>query len=173
MPLSRPAAGAALRLCLVIALAALALDQASKWAILEWVMDPPRTIAVTGFFDLVLVFNRGVSFGLFNESAGWQPVVFTLLAVAVTVGLLVWLWRQPQAYLALSFGMIIGGALGNALDRLLHGAVVDFLSFHWGVYYWPAFNLADSVIFLGVAHLILHDLLSARRGKAKRGDQEE
>ncbi len=176
MPPPSPQAGAPRRTALIVALSlalvAFGLDQASKWAILVWVMNPPEILTVTSYFDLVLVFNRGVSFGLFNENAGWQPTVFTLLAVAVTFGLLYWLWRQPRVAMALSFGLIIGGALGNALDRLVHGAVVDFLSFHWDSYYWPAFNLADSTIFVGVAVLLLHDLLSARGGGAKRSDRE-
>ena len=149
----------ALRLALVLASVVLVLDQASKWVILTQFMDPPRAIEVTGFFNLVLVYNTGVSFGLFGGAAvAWKAWALGGLAVAVSAGLLYWLAREPERLLGLAVGLIVGGALGNALDRAHQPGVVDFLDFHLAGWHWPAFNLADSTIFLGVAVLIFDGL---------------
>jgi signal peptidase II len=155
--------GAALRLALAVAAVALVLDQASKWAIGEFVMDPPRAIEVTGFFNLVLVYNTGVSFGLFGEQTAWKPWALGALAVAVSGALLYWLRREPDRLLALAVGLIVGGAMGNVVDRVRLGAVMDFLDFHLGTWHWPAFNLADSAITLGVAILVFDGLFRERR----------
>ncbi|HSR72284.1 MAG TPA: signal peptidase II [Kiloniellales bacterium] len=157
---------AALAFALGLAALVILLDQITKWLILGVVMVPPRTIEVTGFFNLVLVFNTGVSFGLFGGEAAWKPYAFGLLALAVSGGLLVWLWRNPQRLPAFAVGLIIGGALGNVIDRLRFAAVVDFLDFHLAGWHWPAFNLADAAITLGVALLVVDGLfLEGRRGK--------
>ncbi len=154
---------AALRLALTVAAAALVLDQASKWAIEEFVMDPPRVIELTGFFNLVLVHNTGVSFGLFGEQTTWKPWALGALAVAVSGALLYWLRREPERFLALAVGLIVGGAMGNVVDRVRMGAVMDFLDFHLGTWHWPAFNLADSAITMGVAFLVFDGLFRERR----------
>ncbi len=149
-----------LRVGLAAAFLTLALDQLSKFWILDSVMDPPRTIAVAPFFDIVLVWNRGVSFGLFEREGPW---LLLAIAAAIVTVLVVWLARTRRRLLALALGLVIGGALGNAGDRLMHGAVVDFLDFHAGDLHWPAFNVADSAITIGVA-LMLLDGLFERRG---------
>jgi signal peptidase II len=149
-----------LRIGLVAAALTLVLDQLSKCWILESVMDPPRLIAVAPFFNIVLVWNRGVSFGLFGGEAPW---LLLAVAAAIIVVLLVWLTRARRRPLALALGLVIGGALGNAADRMVHGAVMDFLDFHAGGIHWPAFNIADSAITIGVA-LMLLDGLFERRG---------
>ncbi len=145
---------------LALALAALTifLDQLSKWVILEHVMQPPQVIEVTGIFNLVLTFNSGVSFGLFGGESAWKPYLLSALALAVSLTLLIWLFRQPQWLFAVAVGLIVGGALGNVIDRLRYTAVVDFLDFHWNEWHWPAFNLADSAIFVGVALILLDGL---------------
>ncbi len=164
-----PAVKAALRLALAVAAAVIVLDQASKWVLLAWLMDPPRPIEVTGFFNLVLTFNTGVSFGLFGGSAAaWKPWALGALALAVSGALLYWLARQPERFLALALGLIVGGALGNAIDRARLSAVVDFLDFHLGGWHWPAFNLADSAITVGVA-LLVFDGLFRGRSRSKNG----
>jgi signal peptidase II len=153
----------ALGLALGLAVVVLVLDQASKWAILTQVMQPPQVVEITGFFNLVLTYNTGVSFGLFGgAAAAWKPWALSGLALAVSAGLLYWLARQPERLLALAVGSIVGGALGNALDRLRQPGVVDFLDFHLAGWHWPAFNLADSAIFLGVAILIFDGLFRGR-----------
>lgn len=156
-----------MRLALVAAALVLVLDQASKWIVLSLVMTPPRIIPVTGFFDLVLVFNTGVSFGLFREAGREAGTVFVGLSLAVAVGLAYWLKRLVaeggHRRLVVALALVIGGALGNVIDRLRFGAVVDFLSFHAYGYYWPAFNLADSAITVGVGLIVLDSFLGTRR----------
>ncbi len=159
--------GAALRLALGVAAVALVLDQASKWVIEEFVMDPPRVIEVTGFFNLVLVHNTGVSFGLFGEQTAWKPWVLGALAFAISGALLYWLRREPERLLALAVGLIVGGAMGNVADRVRLGAVMDFLDLHLGTWHWPAFNLADSAITMGVAILVFDGLFRERRRSKK------
>lgn len=139
------------------------LDQASKWWILDVVMQPPRVIPLTPFFNLVLGWNRGVSFGLFNSDSPLNRWVLPLIAVAIVVTLAVWLRRVGTFQLALAIGAVIGGALGNVADRLRFGAVADFLDVHaWG-YHWPAFNVADSAITIGALVLVLDSLFSRRK----------
>jgi len=145
---------------LILAAIVLAADQASKWWIVHEVMDPPRVIPVTGFFNLVLTGNRGISFGLFSGAA--SPYVFAAIAAVIVIGLLIWLGRVENRWLAAAVGLIIGGALGNLWDRLALGYVVDFLDFHAGGWHWPAFNLADAAITIGVAALFI-DAFFGRR----------
>ena len=162
--------GGALGLALTLAAVVLVLDQASKWVVLTQVMDPPRVVEVTGFFNLVLTYNTGVSFGLFGGSAAaWKPWALGGLALAVSAGLLYWLARQPERLLGLAIGLVVGGALGNALDRAHQPGVVDFLDFHLAGWHWPAFNLADSSISLGVA-ILLFDGLFRERDRSKNTD---
>lgn len=160
-------ARACLRRGLVLAALVLVLDQASKWVILAAVMRPPRVIELTGFFNLVLTYNTGVSFGMLGGAAAWKPWALAGLALAVSIGLFHWLRRQPAPLLAWGVGLVSGGALGNALDRLHRPGVVDFLDFHAAGWHWPAFNLADSAISLGVAVLVADGLFGAGRGSTK------
>ncbi|MEX2650574.1 MAG: signal peptidase II [Alphaproteobacteria bacterium] len=156
-----------MRLGLVVAFAVLVLDQASKALLIGWLAargDAP--VELTGFLRLVMVWNRGVSFGLFNapESAELQRWVLAAVALAVAGALVVWLRRVKQRWLALSLGAIVGGALGNAIDRIARGAVADFFDVHVAGWHWPAFNVADSAITLGVVALLADGLLRSRRG---------
>jgi len=141
-----------------IALLVLAADQASKGYILDHVMNPPQALAVTDFFNLVLVWNRGVSFGLFPAEGPLGAWIWIGFAVTVTIVLLVLLWRTGSAATAVAYGLVAGGACGNAIDRGRFGAVVDFLDFHAYGWHWPAFNVADSAITVGVAILLLLSL---------------
>ena len=154
-----------LRRGLLVALAVTILDQLTKAAVLGYFsgrLFGSRTLSLTPFFDLVLTYNRGMSFGLFNNAAGPNAVVFSLAAAAIIAGLCYWLSRATSPFLGAAIGLIIGGAVGNVVDRLRLGAVVDFLYFHAGPWYWPAFNLADSAICLGVAAMLLDGLLLHR-----------
>ena len=151
---------------LAIALGILALDQATKWLIVGLVMAPPRSIEVTGFFNLVLVWNRGMSFGLLGgfgdtDGARW---VMAGLALAIVVALLVWLRRVEGVWAVAGIGLVIGGAVGNVVDRAVWGAVVDFLDFHAAGLHWPAFNVADTAIVLGVAALLADGLFGPAPG---------
>lgn len=152
------------RLGLALAAAILAADQITKAGMMALLEDGRRTIEVTGFFKLVTVWNRGMSFGLFNDAqVSWALV---LLALAISAVLLWWLWGVSRGLSALGLGLVLGGAIGNVVDRLRYGAVYDFLYFHLGEWYWPAFNLADSAISVGVA-LLLWDGLSEGRESPK------
>lgn len=139
---------------LVCAVLAFAVDQATKAVALAAAPALARGIEVLPFFDLVLVHNRGVTFGLLASDHPAGRWLLILLTSAISIGLLAWLVRAQGRTQAAALGLIIGGALGNLADRLRHGAVTDFLDFHAQGYHWPAFNLADCGIVLGVALLL-------------------
>jgi signal peptidase II len=145
---------------LVIAGLVIVLDQLSKWAILLLLDDPT---AVTPFFNLVVVWNRGVSFGMLDSLGALMPWLLSGLALAVVAALIFWLRRVKHSLAGVALGLIIGGALGNVIDRIRFGAVVDFLDFHAYGYHWPAFNVADSAICVGAALLLVDGLLASRR----------
>ena len=149
-----------LRLGLVVAGTVVVLDQLTKWAILTWL---DRAIALTPFFNLVMVWNRGVSFGMFDSDGALAPWLLSGLALAVVVALLVWLRRVDHPLTAAGLGLIIGGAIGNVIDRVRFGAVLDFLDFHALGWHWPAFNVADSAICVGAVLLLVDGLLMPRR----------
>jgi signal peptidase II len=140
------------------------LDQLSKAAVLAHfaARASGERETITSFFSLALTYNRGISFGLFNRGAGVNALFFSLAAAAIVVVLVFWLSRVASPFLAVAIGLIIGGAVGNVIDRVRLGAVVDFLDFHVGYLHWPAFNLADSAICIGVAAMLLDGLLLRR-----------
>ncbi|MBE1236413.1 lipoprotein signal peptidase [Phaeovibrio sulfidiphilus] len=146
----------------LLALLVIAADQASKVWIAFELMNPPRTIEITGFFNLVLVYNTGVSFGLFSNGSPWSVYALAGLALLVCVALLWWLRRVETRAQMLALGLIVGGAFGNVVDRLVYGAVVDFLDVHAFGHHWPAFNVADSAICVGAAFLV-YDAFFARK----------
>lgn len=140
-----------------VALTVLALDQASKWAVLA-ALEPGQAVAVLPFFNLVLVWNRGVSFGLLSGVGAAAPWLVTALALVIA-GFLVWWFRNESRSLArFAIALVLGGAFGNVIDRLRFGAVVDFLDFHLAGWHWPAFNLADTAVVCGAALLVLDSL---------------
>jgi signal peptidase II len=149
-----------LRQGLAVAGLVVVLDQLTKWAILTWL---ERAIALTPFFNLVVVWNRGVSFGMFDSASRLGPWILSGLALAVVVLLLGWLRRVDHPITAAGLGLIIGGAIGNVIDRVRFGAVIDFLDFHALGWHWPAFNVADSAICVGALLLLVDGLLMARR----------
>jgi signal peptidase II len=143
----------------VLALAVLMLDQATKWLALQG-LDPFSPVAVTPFFNLVLVWNRGVSFGMFAGSGAW---LLTLMAAGIGAFLIVWLYREPRGVTRAALWLILAGAVGNVIDRVRFGAVVDFLDFHAFGYHWPAFNVADSAIVIGAGLILLDSLVLSQR----------
>jgi len=154
---------------LALAAVVIALDQVTKWWILTRVMTPPRVIEITSYFNLVMTWNRGVSFGMFNNDASWNLWLLPLLVLVISGMLLVWLARAGRPVLALGLGGILGGAIGNLIDRLRFGAVADFLDFHvWG-FHWPAFNVADAAITIGVTVLIAESLFGQRETRKSEG----
>lgn len=112
--------------------------------------------AITGFFNFVKVWNRGVSFGMLHNLDDGKYIILAV-NLSILLVLLVWLYRNKIPYLTWAISLIIGGALGNIIDRIYNNAVADFLDFYIGKYHWPAFNLADSSVFLGVALLLLEN----------------
>ncbi len=142
------------------------LDQISKFAVVAR-LQLGEIIPITSFFDLVFVFNRGAAFSFLAQEGGWQRYFFIVLAFVISGWMLVMLKRQAQETLpALAFALIIGGALGNVVDRFLYGAVVDFLYVHVGAYGWPAFNVADSAITVGVVLMIWEQMRAGKTAAA-------
>ncbi|MDE1901584.1 MAG: signal peptidase II [Alphaproteobacteria bacterium] len=136
-------------------------DQISKWLILDRLNDVERTVAVTPFLNFVLVWNKGVTFGILSHLTGAHDMPYVLAGVAGVILLLLgrWLWRTNSTVVALALGLIMGGAIGNVIDRMRYGAVVDFLDFYYKNYHWYAFNVADASIVTGVALLLLDGML--------------
>lgn len=153
----------------VLALVALVfgLDQTIKWWMLSVYGIADRApVVVTSFFDLVMVWNKGVSYGLLTTHA--QEL---LIAMSLIITLMLWIWacRMESRLGPTALGLIIGGALGNALDRAVHGAVADFFHFHVGELSWYVFNIADVAIVVGVA-LLLYESLMGRGAERRRGN---
>jgi signal peptidase II len=139
------------------------LDQASKAWVLAF-FQPGESLTVAPVFNLVLLFNTGASFSFLADAGGWQRWFFTALALAVSAWLIVLLrTHADKPPIACALALILGGAIGNVIDRLHSGAVTDFLHFHWQEHYFPAFNLADSCITVGVILLIGYELFNKRR----------
>ena len=146
-----------------VALVVIALDQLTKTLILgHFQLGDSRYI--TSFFNLVRVHNTGAAFSFLAGASGWQRWFFIGLGV-VAAGLITWMLRQHghQRLFAWALALILGGALGNVIDRLLHGYVVDFIQVHWRHWYFPSFNVADSAITVGAALLIFDELRRVRR----------
>lgn len=180
-------------LFLVIALVIIGADQLSKWYVMEhilrpqtesapldmgdpvappgfieWYKSPPVHLApvekpVLPVFSLVSVWNKGISFGLFNKSSDYGPYILISLSLLISLFFIIWLFRNPDRLQSVGIVLVIGGALGNVIDRLRYGAVFDFLDFHIFDYHWPAFNIADSGIVIGVAVLVIHSFIFDRK----------
>tara|TARA_R110002110_G_scaffold376568_2_gene586890 strand:- start:404262 stop:404729 length:468 start_codon:yes stop_codon:yes gene_type:complete len=150
------------RWALLFVVVLIAVDQISKRAMLGLVFDPPSIIQVTSFFNLVPVWNRGISFGLLGgaERSRW---ILVALALAIVVFLVVWLTRSSQGFVRTALILVIGGALSNVVDRMVYGAVVDFIDIHAFGWHWPAFNVADMAIVLGTAMLLYDGLFGSPR----------
>ncbi len=150
------------------ALVVFGADQGSKYWILH-VLDLPRLsdVRVMPHLDLTMVWNRGVTFGLLTGHGAWAAAILAALALAIVAALAVWLWRSTRVAQAVAIGAIAGGAVGNVLDRLRYGAVVDFIRVHAFGWSWYVFNLGDAAIVCGVAALVL--LGSGRARGASEG----
>jgi signal peptidase II len=148
---------------LVVAAGILLADQITKMFFLDLVAQhSPPVITVTPFFNIVQVWNTGVSFGLFQEDSTVRSWTLIAVAAAVLVWLSLWLWRAQSRLVAVALGGIIGGAIGNIIDRVRFGAVFDFVDLHAFGWHWPAFNVADSAIVIGVGLLLIDGFRPAR-----------
>jgi len=151
---------------LAAALLALMIDQGFK-AVMLYVYDMPSRgkVVLTPFFDLVMVWNKGISYGLFQQHTATGRMVLLIITLLTVLALLVWLFRAREILLGLGLGLVIGGALGNAIDRWVYGAVADFFSAHAFGFHWYVFNLADTAIVAGVALLLYDTLIGGSGGK--------
>ena len=139
---------------LTLAAAIVAADQLAKVAAVQY-LAANQAVAVTSFFNLVLVYNAGAAFSFLSDAAGWQRLLFIAIAAVASVWIVYLLRRYPhQRLFALALSLVLAGAIGNLIDRIRVGAVIDFLDFHALGYHWPAFNVADSAITCGAALLI-------------------
>jgi signal peptidase II len=145
-----------------IAVAVFLVDQATKWLAVETLLGRPPVKIMPGF-DLQLVYNTGAAFGMLDEAGGWQNAFFIVVALGVSAFIIHSLRGLTRAELqiAVSYTLILGGALGNVVDRLRQGYVVDFIHWFYGEYHWPNFNIADSAICIGAALLVM-DVLGLR-----------
>ena len=163
--------GTLTRLGLVAAVVACALDQASKlWLLFSFDLANRGIVHLTPFLDFVLTWNTGISYGLFQQESDIGRLVLLALKIIGLVVLWIWLARAESRLTALSLGLIIGGGIGNAIDRLAYGAVVDFVLFHVTTasfnFVWYVFNLADAAIVAGVAGLLYESIFAGRAAKA-------
>jgi signal peptidase II len=155
-----------------LSVAVIVADQLAKsWMVHHFTLfERMRLLPV---LDVILTYNTGAAFSFLSDASGWQRWLFVALAVGISAMLIAWLRRLPadsQGLLACGLALIVGGALGNMIDRLLHGRVVDFILAHWGNHLFPAFNVADSAITIGAAVVILDALLESRpRRQADKG----
>jgi signal peptidase II len=160
-----------LRLGVITALVTLALDQASKlWLLYVLDIGHRGTVKVTPFFDLVLAWNIGISFGWFQNDSQIAQLALMLVKAAAVIALAIWMARSRTLLATVALGLIIGGAIGNAIDRFAYGAVVDFALFHLQIgantFNWYVFNLADVAIVAGVAALLYDSFLGIPAAKA-------
>lgn len=166
----------------ILAFLLLICDQLSKWAVTEhlfrtqlglgdpmrfidWLQHAPQrmsdvSIVVTSFLNMTMVWNFGISFGLMT---GGGAGLLTIASLVIAAGFFIWMLRSQILFEIVSLALIIGGALGNVVDRQRFGAVIDFADFHWGNWHFPAFNLADSAISIGVAGLVIHGLFFVKK----------
>ena len=155
-------------LWLALAMGLILFDQTTKYIAYDQLYGRPP-VDVLPFLQWVMVFNRGAAFGFLDNAGGWQHILFGGLAIGISVFILVWL-RQASAtnrILSLGLAMILGGAIGNLIDRILHQYVIDFISVYYGTWYFPAFNVADIAISCGAFFLIIDSLFFSRESDTK------
>jgi signal peptidase II len=152
-----------MRKWLLLAAVILIADQLSK----DWIMEMlsfGESISITSFFNLVLVYNTGAAFGLLANAGGWQFYIFAALAVSASIIMIVLLRKHHQEKrLAFAFSLILSGAVGNVIDRFIHGHVIDFIDLYYQNYHWPAFNIADSAICIGAILLVVDSFVSKKQ----------
>src|SRR5262245_57782748 len=154
-----------------LGVAVMVLDQWTKVLVVDRLEEEYAKIVLLPVLDLMRLHNTGAAFSFLSDASGWQRWLFVGLGVAVSAGILVWLRRLPpkgQGLLASGLSLILGGALGNVIDRVLRGHVIDFIRVHWGEHAFPAFNVADSAITIGAALIVLDNLLELDRLRAKK-----
>lgn len=149
------------------ALLVLIFDQTTKYYVMNHVLSEYGIISYSSFFNLVRAWNTGVSFSMFNNWGNLGIIVLSAVALTIVGFLLYWLYSEKVKLIQVSLGFIIGGAIGNVIDRIRLGAVFDFLDFHIGEHHWPAFNIADSFICLGAALIVLHGIFALKNKESE------
>lgn len=139
-----------------ISLVVLVFDQITKWLAVKYLLGQPPLV-ITSWFDLQLVYNTGAAFGFLSEADGWQNTVFIVIAVLVSAFIVYSICRAKsyELQMVVSYALILGGALGNVIDRLRQGYVVDFIHWFYGDFHWPNFNIADAAISIGAVLLVM------------------
>lgn len=161
---------AALRFGLIVSALVLLLDQLSKYWVLQVYSLPEKiSVEILPFFSLTMVWNKGISLGLFQAGSGFARWALVGLTVIVTVALIIWLARTHTRLVQVALGLVIGGAIGNIIDRIKFGAVVDFIHLHAFDYSFYVFNIADSAISIGVGLLLLDAFIAGRQDKKDKG----
>jgi len=159
-----------------LALSALviALDQLSKAWVLASLPEYTAIPVIEGFWNWYRTYNTGAAFSFLSDAGGWQKYFFMLLAAAITGLLGYWLSKTPRRdwKTALPYALVIGGAIGNVIDRLLHGHVVDFIQWHWRDYFWPSFNIADAAIVGGAVGIAVYGLFAGKRENSAAARRE-
>ncbi|MBN9090470.1 MAG: signal peptidase II [Reyranella sp.] len=152
------------RVAMALVVATLVVDQLSKQLLLGYLKEAGAAVSVIdGFFRLVIVWNSGVSFGLLGGDRPLPAWLLSSVAIAVCIGLFVWLRRTDRPLTGWGIGLVMGGAIGNVIDRARWGAVFDFADFHVNQWHWPAFNVADSAIVVGVGLMLIDSLIGERQ----------
>lgn len=142
------------------------LDLATKYLASAF-LDYAKPLHILPILDFTLLYNKGAAFSFLANHGGWQRWLFALISTGVSIALIVWLKRLPRqsAWLACALSLVLGGAIGNLYDRIVHGHVIDFISVHWQASYFPAFNIADSAITIGAIMLIIDALMESHKAK--------
>lgn len=158
-------------LWLWLAVLAVILDQVTKVAA-EQLLTFAQPVYLLPVLDFTLLYNKGAAFSFLADQAGWQRWFFTGISIAVSAMLVVWIKRLPRGavWLPIALALILGGAIGNLIDRVVYGHVVDFISVHWGNKYFPAFNIADSAITLGAIMMVLDVIREMKDERAAKAD---
>ena len=146
----------------IIAFFVIFFDQITKWWVLNFTQISSNSIVLTDFFNLVIVWNSGASFGILSNGPEWVRFALISFAILICIILAIWLKQSESNVCIVALGLVIGGAIGNSIDRIWFGSVLDFLDVHIGDLHWPAFNIADSGITIGVALLIFDSLKNKR-----------
>jgi signal peptidase II len=151
-----------------LSVAVVVVDQVTKWLAVKMLFGQPPVVVIPGFFELTLVYNTGAAFGFLRDAGGWQNAFFIAVAVIVSLFLISMLRRLKagEVQSAVSFALILGGAIGNVIDRVHQGFVIDFIHWFYQDWHWPAFNIADSAITIGAVLLVL-DVFGIRLLRAR------
>ncbi|MCQ2965717.1 MAG: signal peptidase II [Alphaproteobacteria bacterium] len=152
---------------LITALIVIIFDQITKHFVLHFFMNTPMPYKVNDFFNLVLAWNRGVSFSMFHSNSSITPWILIFVSLSICFMIFSWMKKETNHKITTCFGLILGGALGNITDRVLYTAVIDFIDIHYKNHHWPAFNIADSAICIGACIILIHSLFFTKNKENK------